>query len=96
MGSVKERRFAFRDAVDVDRDGRVGEASSLPEGVGGGGMAVESTAAPGLCDCESSVLSAGLLDEPSSAAKIVVVAADMAMDGPAGCRSAAEERRRIS
>jgi hypothetical protein len=59
-------------------------------------MAVESPATGDFCNCESPVLSAGLLDEASEAAKMVVVAADMAMDGSTGCRSAAEERRRIS
>lgn len=38
MGSVNERRFAFREAEEVDRDWRVGEASPAA-GAGGGGIA---------------------------------------------------------
>lgn len=96
IGSVNESRFAFREAVEVDRDWRVGEVS-LPEGVGGGGMTAESTR-PSLRESKPFVLSSWLADELSGVeveANMVVVAADVAMDEAAGFRSAAEERRRI-
>lgn len=97
IGSVSESRFALRDAVEVERDWRVGEAASAPEGSGGGGMA--SMSPPLLRRVVSipiAVSSWAIAGMECSVVESVVVVASGSVRGSTGARSAAEEQRRRS
>ena len=81
MGRVRERRWALREAGEVVREWRVGEASAGAGGEGGG-IAVLSASS-----WEESRVEVGA----NADADVVLVT-----KGATGARSAAEERRRIS
>jgi hypothetical protein len=97
IGKVRESRFAFRDAVEVERDLRVGELASTPVPVGNGGGGIASVSPPALNGPDSSaimVVSWAMTGVECSGEGSVVVVASGSARGSTGARSAAEEQRR--
>lgn len=94
MGSVKESRFAFREAEEVDRDWRVGEASPAA-GAGGGGIADASVFSM-VGSMPSVEFSQERLEMSGTIVVVVAEGNEVITRGVTGLRSAAEERRRIS
>lgn len=96
IGRVRDKRFALRDAVEVERDLRVGELGA--DGSGGGGI-IASASTPvlrGTLDVSIVGSSWATPGVECSEVESVVVVASGPLRGSTGARSAAEEQRRRS